>query len=134
MVAGGVDLRRSHCRLAAVQAGRFRDRLDRAVPLRRPRLRQPVVAVGRLGRRGAVDRRLSVVPLRAPSHSARAAGGDLAMTTLEHLIDGFSTALTLTNLGWAFVGVTLGTLVGILPGIGPALTIALLLPVTSTLT
>jgi putative tricarboxylic transport membrane protein len=56
------------------------------------------------------------------------------MTTLQHLLAGFSTALTLANLGWAFVGVTLGTLVGILPGIGPALTIALLLPVTSTLT
>jgi putative tricarboxylic transport membrane protein len=56
------------------------------------------------------------------------------MSTLQNLLAGFSTALTLANLGWAFVGVTLGTLVGILPGIGPALTIALLLPVTSALT
>jgi putative tricarboxylic transport membrane protein len=46
------------------------------------------------------------------------------------LLDGFETALTLTNLMWASLGVLLGTFVGILPGIGPALTIALLLPVT----
>lgn len=46
------------------------------------------------------------------------------------LLDGFSVALTLENLLWALVGVTLGTIVGILPGIGPALTVALLLPVT----
>ncbi|MFO7311963.1 MAG: tripartite tricarboxylate transporter permease, partial [Bacillota bacterium] len=46
------------------------------------------------------------------------------------LLDGFSVALTWNNLLWALVGVTLGTIVGILPGIGPALTVALLLPVT----
>ena len=49
------------------------------------------------------------------------------------LIDGFETALTLANLGWCVLGVTLGTAIGILPGIGPALTIALLLPVTAHL-
>src|SRR6185369_8005120 len=49
------------------------------------------------------------------------------------LIDGFATALTLPNLGWCAVGVTLGTAIGILPGIGPALTIALLLPLTAHL-
>ncbi len=52
---------------------------------------------------------------------------------LDPLLDGFATALTLTNLGWALLGVTLGTAIGILPGIGPALTIALLLPVTAHL-
>jgi putative tricarboxylic transport membrane protein len=46
------------------------------------------------------------------------------------LAAGFASALTLTNLGWALVGVTLGTAVGVLPGIGPALTVAVLLPVT----
>src|SRR5690606_25791575 len=55
---------------------------------------------------------------------------DRLMETLESLLHGFGVALTLTNLLWAFVGVTLGTIVGILPGIGPALTVALLLPVT----
>lgn len=52
------------------------------------------------------------------------------METLQLLLDGFSIALTWQNLLWALVGVTLGTIVGILPGIGPALTVALLLPVT----
>ena len=42
-------------------------------------------------------------------------------------------ALTLAHLGWALAGVTLGTAVGVLPGIGPALTVALLLPVTFSL-
>ncbi len=49
------------------------------------------------------------------------------------LIDGFAVALTFANLGWCLLGVTLGTAIGILPGIGPALTIALLLPVTAHL-
>ncbi|MBX3145022.1 MAG: tripartite tricarboxylate transporter permease, partial [Trueperaceae bacterium] len=52
------------------------------------------------------------------------------METLQSLLHGFGVALTFQNLLWAFIGVTLGTVVGILPGIGPALTVALLLPVT----
>jgi putative tricarboxylic transport membrane protein len=52
---------------------------------------------------------------------------------MDALLAGFATALTLANLGWCLVGVTLGTAIGILPGIGPALTIALLLPVTAHL-
>ena len=55
------------------------------------------------------------------------------MDTLNALLDGFGNAVTLANLGWAFLGVTLGTAIGILPGIGPALTIALLLPLTAHL-
>ncbi len=47
-----------------------------------------------------------------------------------NLIDGFREVLTPQNLLLAGAGVTLGTLVGVLPGIGPALTIALLLPIT----
>ena len=46
-----------------------------------------------------------------------------------NLLDGFSAVLTPQNLLLAAAGVTLGTLVGVLPGIGPALTVALLLPV-----
>ncbi|MGY8815010.1 MAG: tripartite tricarboxylate transporter permease, partial [Gammaproteobacteria bacterium] len=46
---------------------------------------------------------------------------------------GFAIALQWNNIFWAFVGVLLGTAVGILPGIGPALTVALLLPVTFSL-
>src|SRR5262245_52278247 len=49
---------------------------------------------------------------------------------LSHLLDGFAVALTPANLLWGLAGVTLGTMVGVLPGIGPALTVALLLPVT----
>ena len=46
---------------------------------------------------------------------------------------GFASALTWAHLGWALAGVTLGTAVGVLPGIGPALTVALLLPITFSL-
>ncbi|MEO7132953.1 MAG: tripartite tricarboxylate transporter permease [Vicinamibacterales bacterium] len=53
------------------------------------------------------------------------------MEILNSLMTGFSLALTLTNLMWCLVGVTLGTAVGVLPGIGPAVTVALLLPVTT---
>jgi putative tricarboxylic transport membrane protein len=52
------------------------------------------------------------------------------MGALGDLANGFGVALTPENLFWAFVGVMLGTFVGVLPGIGPALTVALLLPVT----
>ena len=53
------------------------------------------------------------------------------MEIFNSLMTGFSLALTLTNLMWCLVGVTLGTAVGVLPGIGPAVTVALLLPVTT---
>jgi putative tricarboxylic transport membrane protein len=52
------------------------------------------------------------------------------MNTFDALLHGFSVAATPINLLWALIGVTLGTAVGVLPGIGPALTVALLLPVT----
>ena len=52
------------------------------------------------------------------------------MTTFEFLLQGLATALEPMILFYALVGVTLGTAVGVLPGIGPALTVALLLPVT----
>jgi len=55
------------------------------------------------------------------------------MELLHNLAIGFGVALTLTNLWYAFVGCLLGTLIGVLPGIGPLATIAMLLPVTFTL-
>jgi len=55
------------------------------------------------------------------------------MDALSGLANGFAVALTPYNLLWAAAGVTLGTFVGVLPGIGPALTVALLLPVTFSL-
>src|SRR5215210_7558610 len=55
------------------------------------------------------------------------------MDILQSLGHGFASAITLAHLAWALAGVTLGTAVGVLPGIGPALTVALLLPVTFNL-
>jgi putative tricarboxylic transport membrane protein len=55
------------------------------------------------------------------------------VNTIELLRGGFDSALSWTHLLWAFAGVTLGTAVGVLPGIGPALTVALLLPITFNL-
>ena len=52
------------------------------------------------------------------------------METLSFLIDGFALAIQPANLIYAAIGVLIGTAVGVLPGIGPALTVALLLPVT----
>jgi len=46
---------------------------------------------------------------------------------------GFDAALNLTNIGWCLLGVMLGTLIGVLPGIGPVATIAMLLPATYSL-
>jgi putative tricarboxylic transport membrane protein len=53
------------------------------------------------------------------------------LDVLNSLAQGFAVALTPQNLLYALLGVTLGTAIGVLPGIGPALTISLLLPVTS---
>ncbi len=50
--------------------------------------------------------------------------------TLQSLLGGFSVALAPINLLWGFIGVTLGTAIGVLPGVGPALTVAMLLPLT----
>src|SRR4051794_31076212 len=55
------------------------------------------------------------------------------IATVGELVNGFGTALTPENLLYAFLGVVLGTAVGVLPGIGPSMTVALLLPVTFTL-
>jgi putative tricarboxylic transport membrane protein len=46
------------------------------------------------------------------------------------LWQGFQTAGTPINLFWALLGCTLGTAVGVLPGIGPATAVAMLLPIT----
>jgi len=55
------------------------------------------------------------------------------MELLSNLALGFATALSLTNLFWAFLGVLIGTLIGVLPGIGPVATLAMLLPTTYAL-
>ena len=55
------------------------------------------------------------------------------MELLDNLALGFGTALTLQNLIYCFVGVLLGTMIGVLPGLGPIATIAMLLPATYAL-
>jgi TctA family transporter len=52
------------------------------------------------------------------------------MDLLAHLGLGFSVALSPVNLLYALIGCMLGTLIGVLPGIGPVATIAMLLPIT----
>ena len=52
------------------------------------------------------------------------------MDLFNNLIFGFTVALSLQNLWFCFIGVFLGTLIGVLPGIGPLATIAMLLPIT----
>ena len=52
------------------------------------------------------------------------------MDALHNLLTGFATALTLKNLYLAFVGCLWGTIVGVLPGIGPVAGITLLIPAT----
>jgi putative tricarboxylic transport membrane protein len=53
------------------------------------------------------------------------------MDVLNALLQGFASALTVSNLIWCFVGCALGTAVGVLPGIGPAVAVAMLLPITA---
>ena len=55
------------------------------------------------------------------------------MEFLNHLGLGFEAALSLNNLTFCFIGVLVGTAIGILPGLGPLATIAMLLPLTYSL-
>jgi putative tricarboxylic transport membrane protein len=52
------------------------------------------------------------------------------MEEIGNLMHGFSVALTLPNVGFMFIGITLGVLIGVLPGLGGANGIAILLPLT----
>ncbi len=52
---------------------------------------------------------------------------------LDNLLLGFSVAMTPIHLWYALVGVMLGTMIGVLPGVGPVATIAMLLPITFNL-
>lgn len=55
------------------------------------------------------------------------------MDTFNQLLLGFGVALKPLHLLYCFFGAALGTLIGVLPGIGPVATIAMLLPITFTL-
>src|SRR5574341_1271113 len=52
------------------------------------------------------------------------------MDIFQNIVMGFQVALSLQNLLFCFVGVTLGTLIGVLPGIGPVTGVAILIPIT----
>jgi putative tricarboxylic transport membrane protein len=52
---------------------------------------------------------------------------------LEGILTGFSTAFTLANVGWVLFGCLAGTLIGMLPGLGPITAIALMIPVSYSL-
>lgn len=53
------------------------------------------------------------------------------MDIWSQLLGGFATAATPINLLWAFIGCAVGTAIGVLPGLGPAVTVAMLLPITT---
>ena len=55
------------------------------------------------------------------------------MDVLANLGLGFAVALTVQNVVYCFIGVLLGTVIGVLPGIGPVTTVAMLLPISFTL-
>ncbi|WP_431710312.1 tripartite tricarboxylate transporter permease [Glutamicibacter uratoxydans] len=55
------------------------------------------------------------------------------MEQINLLLEGFSQALTPMNLLWVLLGALLGTAVGVLPGLGSAMAVALLLPITFSL-
>jgi len=55
------------------------------------------------------------------------------MDVLANLGLGFAVALTVQNIAYCFIGVLLGTVIGVLPGIGPVTTVAMLLPISFTL-
>src|SRR5947209_1357778 len=55
------------------------------------------------------------------------------MDVISNLGLGFAVALTLQNAAYCFIGVLLGTVIGVLPGIGPVTTVAMLLPISFTL-
>lgn len=52
------------------------------------------------------------------------------METFTHIINGFAVCLQPINLWYTFLGVLMGTIIGVLPGIGPSAGIALLIPIT----
>lgn len=55
------------------------------------------------------------------------------MDLFQNLLIGFEAAVSVQNLIYCFIGVAMGTLVGVLPGMGPVATVAMLLPITYAL-
>ena len=110
--AGGLGGARIPVRRGAAQRGGARAAVLRAVRLG-PQPDHAGLAL--------VPRRLT----RTRRHGSWDLFGNLAL--------GLATAASVQNLFYCFVGVLLGTLIGVLPGIGPVATIAMLLPITYAL-
>ncbi|MCV2354788.1 tripartite tricarboxylate transporter permease [Paucibacter sp. B2R-40] len=55
------------------------------------------------------------------------------MEDFGNLVQGFGVAMSLPNLGYMLIGITLGVLIGVLPGLGGANGVAILLPLTFTM-
>ncbi|MBO0751390.1 MAG: tripartite tricarboxylate transporter permease, partial [Bradyrhizobiaceae bacterium] len=98
-------------------------------------MRGPLVGPPARRCRGVRHRR-QPAHLRAVYRSAQAAAGAghsgvlEAVETLDSLLLGFSVALQPDVLWYGFLGCLVGTLVGVLPGIGPLSGISILLPIT----
>src|SRR5258708_39056231 len=114
----------------AVQAARFRDQFRAAHLLYRRGDVPPAVENRRARRARERGRVLSRVRSRARRAPPGRRPGFLTVEIIAGLMNGFAVALEPANLFWCFVGVLLGTVVGILPGLGPPATIAMLLPLT----
>ena len=112
--------------------------------LRQPRLpagsRCCILALGpghllRAGVRLRPEAADSAVPghRSAAGHARSAAAKEKPWKSSTTSCMGFGVALTFTNIMYCFIGVLLGTLIGVLPGIGPIATISMLLPATFVL-
>src|SRR5262249_32150079 len=100
--------------------------------------RQRALPLGARARAGGgphalLRRRLPEGPRRAPAHPRTLAGWIARVDLVANLGLGLQTALTAANLLYCLLGVFLGTLIGVLPGLGPTATIAMLLPITFAL-
>ena len=51
----------------------------------------------------------------------------------EGIVTGFATAFTLANIAWVLIGCLAGTVIGMLPGLGPITAIALMIPISYSL-
>src|SRR5437660_9903080 len=108
----------------ARQGGRLRRELRRAHVLHR-RGHVPARRAARCRGGGGFGGRLLCCDSTSPRRGA-------ALTDIAAgLMQGFAVALHPANLLWCFAGVLLGTVVGIMPGLGPPATIAMLLPLTA---
>src|SRR6266478_3522991 len=129
VAARGGDLRRLRLRGAGARAARLPGD-HRGVP-RVPPPRRRAQGIGLFGPAVHRVRRRRLSPLRhvSPGPAATRAARPLMAETLQNLGLGFSIALSPPILLYAFVGCAVGTLVGVLPGVGPLAGISLLLPV-----